>query len=116
MWQKVLSKLDHLGPTDRMGRGEKRKRKGGKKLRERTSTFSLGFFGDRTGKFWRSKKKSASPHRELQVETRNGEFRQTPRGRSSPTLVILYLKGCVVVSCPKGNVWLHFEPWEAALF
>ena len=38
------------------------------------------------------------------------------RGRYSPTLVILYLKSCVVVSCPKGDVWLHFEPWEAALF
>ena len=22
---------------------------------------------------------------------------------------------CVMVSCPKGNVWLHFEPWEAAI-
>ena len=29
---------------------------------------------------------------------------------------IFYLKGCVVVSCPKGDVWLHFELWEAALF
>ena len=35
--------------------------------------------------------------------------------RSSPTLVIFYLKGCVVVPCPKGNVWLNFEPWEATL-
>ena len=41
------------------------------------------------------------------------EFRQTSKSRSSPNLVIFYLKGCVVVSCPKGNVWLHFEPWEA---
>ena len=37
------------------------------------------------------------------------------RGRSSLTLVIFYLKGCVVVSCPKGDVWLHFELWEVAL-
>ena len=40
----------------------------------------------------------------------------TSRGRSYSTLVIFYLKGCVVVSCPKGDVWLHFELWEAALF
>ena len=28
------------------------------------------------------------------------EFRQTPRGRSSPTLVTFYPKGCVVVVLP----------------
>ena len=43
MCQKVLSKLDHLGPTDGMegegGETEKRERK----LRERSSTLSLGF-------------------------------------------------------------------------
>ena len=59
--------------------------------------------------------KSVSPLKEFQVETENDEFRQTSRGRSSPTFVIFYLKSCVVVSCPKGNVWLHFEPWEAVV-
>ena len=43
------------------------------------------------------------------------EFQQTLRGRSSPTLVILYLKGRVAVSCLEGDVWLHFELWEAPL-
>ena len=88
MWQKVLSKLDHLGPTVGMGEGEKRKRKGGRQLRERSSTFSLGFSDDRIGGFRQSKKKSASLRRKLEVETENGEFRQTSKGRSSPTLVI----------------------------
>ena len=60
------------------------------------------FPGNRTGGYRWSKKKSASPCRELRVETGNGEFQQTPRGRYSPTLVIFYLKGCVVVSYPKG--------------
>ena len=34
-----------------------------------------------------------------------GEFRQTPRGRSSPTLVIFYPKGCVVVILPLGEMF-----------
>ena len=74
------------------------------------------FPNDQTGGSRRIKKKSASPSREFPVETGNGEFRQIPRGRSSPTLVIFYPKGCVVVFFPKGNVWLHFEPWEATIF
>ena len=31
------------------------------------------------------------------------EFQQTPRGRSSPTLVTFYPKGCVVVVLPYGE-------------
>ena len=84
--------------------GGEEKEKRGRKLRERSSTFSLSFLA--IGPV--VKKKSASPCKEFQVETRNREFRQTSRGRSSPTFVIFYLKGRVVVSCPKGNVWLHF--------
>ena len=72
--------------------------------------------GDRTGGSQRIKKKSVSPGKEFLVETGNREFRQTPRDKSSPTLVIFYPKGCVVVSCPKGGVWLHFELREVTLF
>ena len=74
------------------------------------------FPSDRTGGSRRIKKKSASPSREFPVETGNEEFRQIPIGRYSLTLVIFYPKGCVVVLFPKGNVWLHFEPWEATIF
>ena len=73
------------------------------------------FFDDWIVGFRQSKSKSPSSLQELQVETGNREFRRTSRGRSSPTLVNFYLKGFVVMSCPKGNVWLHFEPWEVAL-
>ena len=30
-------------------------------------------------------------------------------------LLLLWLFSTLVVSCPKGDVWLHFELWEAAL-
>ena len=56
------------------GQGKRRK------LRERSSTFSLVFLADQ--------EESAFPCREFPVET--GEF--------------------------QGNVWLHFEPREAAIF
>ena len=56
--------------------------------------------GDRTGGFKRSKKKSSSSRQGLCIETGVGEFRQTLGGRSSPTLVIFYPKGCVVVVLP----------------
>ena len=75
-------------------REEKKKR--GRKLRERSSTFSLGFSNDQTGRFWRSKKKSAFPNRELQVETENREFRKALTSRSSSTLVTFYPKRCMV--------------------
>ena len=115
MCLKELSKLD-FRPNNSVGREEeRRKRKGEKARREKLHLLSK-FPGDRTGGFRRIKKKSASPRQELQVETGNGEFRQTPRGRSSATLVTFYPKGCVVVFCPKGNVWLHFELWEVTLF
>ena len=117
--QRVLFKLD-FRPNNSVGREreKKRKEKGREaEILEREKLHLLSrFLDDRTdGSRW-IKKKSASPRKEFLVETRNGEFRQTPRGRSSPTSVILYPKGCVVVSCPKGDVWLHFEPREATLF
>ena len=76
-------------------------------MREKLHLLSR-FPGDWSDGSRRSRKKNASPHQEFQVETGNGEFQQTSRGRSPPSLVIFYLKGCVVVSFPKGNVWLHF--------
>ena len=33
---------------------------------------------------------------------------KTPRGRSSPTLVTFYPKGCVVVVLPYEECWLYF--------
>ena len=49
--------------------------------RERSSTFSLGFFfKDRTVGSCRSKKKSSFSRQDLQVETKIREFRQIPRG------------------------------------
>ena len=105
MWQKVLSKLDHLRPTGGM---EEEKEKRGRNLRERNSTLSLGS--------WRSdrrlptgQEKKCFLRKEFQVEIRNGEFRQNPRGRSPHTSVNLYLKGCVVAFFPKGDFWLHFN-------
>ena len=102
-------------PNNLVGRenkGKERKgRKGEKKKveRERGFIFSLEFPDDRTDGFRQSKRKSPSSRQELQVETGNGEFRQTSRSSSSPTLVIFYPKGCVAVSFPKGDVWLQFE-------
>ena len=78
-------------------------------FRERLHLLSK-FPGDRTGGFKRSKRKSSSSRQGFRIETGVGEFRQAPRGRSSPTLVTFYPKGCVVVVFPKGNVWLLFEP------
>ena len=108
--QKVLSKLD-FRPSNSVGRVKKKgKGKGEKKKVEREALPSSRFSDDRIVGFMRSKRESPFSRQELQVETRNGEFRQISRGRSSHTLVIFYLKGCVAVSCLKGNVWLHFEP------
>ena len=46
----------------------------------------LSFSGNRTIGFRRSKRESSSSRQELQVETKIGEFQQTPRGRVfSPT-------------------------------
>ena len=97
-------------PNNSIGREKERKGKRDRrrKQRERLYIFSR-FSDDRTVGFRRSKRESLSSRQELQVEIGNGEFRQTFRGRFSPTLIIFYLKGCVVVSCPKGNAWLHFE-------
>ena len=67
--------------------------------RERLHILSK-FLGDRTGDFKRSKRKSLSSRQGLYIETGVKEFRQTPRGRSSPTLVTFYPKGCVVVVLP----------------
>ena len=83
------------------GGGEEKRKKeqkieGEKIERERLYLLSR-FLGDRIGGFKRSKKKSSSSRQGLRIETGVGEFQQTPRGRSSPTLVIFYLKGCVVV-------------------
>ena len=71
--QKVLSKLD-FRPNNSVGREkEKEKEKRGEIL-EREPPLLSRFLGDRTDGSWRSKKKSASPRKEFQVETRNGEF------------------------------------------
>ena len=108
--QRVPSKLD-FRPNNMVGRGKKERRE-----KKRGGGGGGGGGGDRTGDSRQIKKKSVSPRKEFPVETGNREFRQTPRGSSSPILVIFYLKGCVVVSCPKGGVWLHFEPREVTLF
>ena len=39
-----------------------------------------------------------------------------PRGRGFSYSGSFAFKGRVVVSCPKGNVWLQFEPREITLF
>ena len=70
-----------------------------KKLREKLYLL-FRFLGDRIGDFKRSKKKSSSSLQGICIETGVGEFRKTPGGRSSPTLVIFYPKGCVVVVLP----------------
>ena len=67
--------------------------------RERLHILSK-FPGDWTGGFRRSKRKSSSSQQGLRIETGIEEFRQTSRGRSSPTLVTFYPKGCVVVVLP----------------
>ena len=41
---------------------------------------------------------------------------QAPRGRGFSYTDSFAFKGRVVVSCPMGNVWLQFEPWEITLF
>ena len=69
---KRTSHLIHLGPNSV---GVKRKRK-----REKLPLLSR-FFGNPTVDVRRSKRQSRPPQRELQVETGNWEFRQTPRGR-----------------------------------
>ena len=114
MWQKVLSKLD-FRPNNSGWRKKKEKGREEEILVREAPPLS-SFPSDQTDSSRWIKKKSASPSKEFLVETGNGEFRQTPRGRSYPTLVIFYPKGCVVVSCPKGSVWLHFEPREVTLF
>ena len=88
---------------------EEKREKRGEILEYKLSLLSR-FPGDRIGDFKRSKRKSSSSRQGLRIETGVEEFRQTPRGRSSPTFVIFYPKGCVVVVCPKGKVWWYFEP------
>ena len=39
-----------------------------------------------------------------------------PRGRGFSYSGSFSFKGFLVVSCPKGNVWLQFEPREITLF
>ena len=98
MWQKVLSKLD-FRPNNTVGRGkEEEKEKKGEKAQIEKLHLLSSFLGDRIGGSRPIKKKSVSSCKEFPVETENMEFQQTPRGRSSPTLVIFYPKGCVVVS------------------
>ena len=63
---------------------------------------------DQTGGFRQSKWKSSSSRQGLRIETGIEEFRQTPRGRSSPTLVTFYPKGCVVVVLSYGECLVMF--------
>ena len=69
------------------------------------------FAEDSSEKFWKSRVSGLGNV----YETSLSNF-YASRCRSPLTLVIFYLKSCVVVFCPKGDVWLHFELWEADLF
>ena len=62
--------------------------------------FLSKFPGDRTDDFKRSKGKSSFSRQGIRIDTGIEEFRQTPSGRSSPTLVTFYPKGCGVVVLP----------------
>ena len=95
--------MAHLGPSIGMGRKKIAEKKEEEKERvlERERLHHLSKFpGDRAGDFKRSKGKSSSSRQGLRIETEIEEFRQTPRGRSSPTLVTFYPKSCVVVVLP----------------
>ena len=94
-----MTQLDQIGWERE--RGEE-KREGDLKRefkRERLHLLSK-FLRNQTSGFKQSKRKSSSSQQKLRIETKIEEFRQTPRSRSSPTLVTFYPKGCVVVVLP----------------
>ena len=96
----LLTRL--ISSPNRLGEREKKKGKPYLKRefeRERLHLLSK-FPGNRTGDFKWSKGKSSSSRQGLRIETGIEEFRQTPRGRSSSTLVTFYSKSCVVVFLP----------------
>ena len=97
--QVLLTQLDQIGWERERG-GEKREGDLKREFeRERLHLLSK-FLRNHTSGFKRSKRKSSSSKQKLRIETGIGEFRQTPRSRSSPTLVNFYPKGCVVVVLP----------------
>ena len=79
--------------------GEKKENKEKRERGKREKLHLLSsFFDDRIVGFRRSKRESSSSRQELQVETRIGEFRQTPRGRGlSPTCFNSRLKAIQMV-------------------
>ena len=94
-----------FGPNNSVGGGKgwgekkEKKEKIERRRRRREKLHLLSSFpGDRTVGFRRSKRESSSSRQELQVETRIGEFRQTPRGRGlSPTWFNSRLKSIQMV-------------------
>ena len=104
MWQERTLSLD-LSLTKPVGRGKKRRERKEKEKRVKLYLIS-NFFDDRTFGFHRSKRESSSSWQELQVKTRIGEFRQTPRGRSlSPTWFNSRLKAIQMVLVFWGRKW-----------
>ena len=93
--------LDQTGGWEKRGKQKKKKEIEKESLRERERLHLLSkFLGNRTSGFKWSKRKSLSSRKRLRIENGIKEFRQTPRVRSSPTLVSFYPKGCVVVVLP----------------
>ena len=100
--------MTHLRPNIGMGEEGKTKKGGFKKesLREERLHLLSKFLINRNRGFKRSKKEEFNLTARASYRDRSwGVLTKTPRGRSSPTLVTFYPKGCVVVVLPYGECW-----------
>ena len=94
------------------GRGQKTKKKGFEKETGREERLHLlsKFLGNRNRGFKRSKRRKFNLTTRASHRDRSWGVltKKTPRGRSSPTLVTFYPKGCVVVVLPYGECLVVF--------
>ena len=73
--------LDLLDQTIRWREGKKKRKEGEEEKRRERLLLLSRFLGDLVVGVRRSKRQISSSRRGLRVETRIGEFQQTPRGR-----------------------------------